>query len=87
MLFGKKRLAHTSGRVTAILNRNTHDISTDLMLRCIGLARGASETQIQERWLKFHAAVQSLRLHLRSVFNAPGLWLGVVSLFADRNLA
>jgi len=31
------RLAHTSRtRVTAILNRNTHDISTDLMLRVLG---------------------------------------------------
>jgi predicted XRE-type DNA-binding protein len=30
------RLAHTSRtRVTAILNRNTHDISTDLMLRVL----------------------------------------------------
>src|SRR5215471_12811922 len=30
------RLAHTSrSRVTAILNRNTHDISTDLMLRVL----------------------------------------------------
>src|SRR5207302_9667047 len=30
------RLAHTSPtRVTAILNRNTHDISTDLMLRVL----------------------------------------------------
>jgi predicted XRE-type DNA-binding protein len=30
------RLAHTSRtRVTAILNRNTQDISTDLMLRCL----------------------------------------------------
>jgi predicted XRE-type DNA-binding protein len=30
------RLAHTSRtRVTAILNRNTHDISTDLMLRIL----------------------------------------------------
>ncbi|MDQ6653013.1 MAG: helix-turn-helix domain-containing protein [Acidobacteriota bacterium] len=30
------QLAHTSRtRVTAILNRNTHDISTDLMLRVI----------------------------------------------------
>jgi cyanate lyase len=31
------RLAHTSRtRVTAILNRNTHGISTDLMLRVLG---------------------------------------------------
>jgi predicted XRE-type DNA-binding protein len=31
------RLAHTSRtRVTAILNRNTHDISTDLLLRILG---------------------------------------------------
>lgn len=31
------RLSHTSRtRVTAILNRNTHDISTDLMLRVLG---------------------------------------------------
>lgn len=31
------RLAHTSrSRVTAILNRNTRDISTDLMLRVLG---------------------------------------------------
>ena len=31
------RLAQTSRtRVTAILNRNTHDISTDLMLRVLG---------------------------------------------------
>jgi predicted XRE-type DNA-binding protein len=31
------RLAHTSRtRVTAILNRNTQDISTDLMLRVLG---------------------------------------------------
>ena len=31
------KLAHTSRtRVTAILNRNTHDISTDLMLRVLG---------------------------------------------------
>jgi len=31
------RLANTSRtRVTAILNRNTHDISTDLMLRVLG---------------------------------------------------
>jgi len=31
------RLAHTSRtRVTAILNRNTHDISADLMLRVLG---------------------------------------------------
>ena len=31
-----ERLAHTSRiRVTAILNRNTHDISTDLMLRVL----------------------------------------------------
>ena len=31
------RLAHTSRtRVTAILNRNTQDISTDLMLRILG---------------------------------------------------
>jgi predicted XRE-type DNA-binding protein len=30
------RVAHTSRtRVTAILNRNTHDISTDLMLRIL----------------------------------------------------
>ena len=30
------RLAHTSRtRVTTILNRNTHDISTDLMLRIL----------------------------------------------------
>ena len=30
------RLAHTSRtRVTALLNRNTHDISTDLMLRVL----------------------------------------------------
>ena len=30
------QLAHTSRtRITAILNRNTHDISTDLMLRVI----------------------------------------------------
>jgi predicted XRE-type DNA-binding protein len=30
------RLAHTSRtRITAILNRNTHDISTDLMLRIL----------------------------------------------------
>jgi predicted XRE-type DNA-binding protein len=30
------RLSHTSRtRVTAILNRNTHDISTDLMLRVL----------------------------------------------------
>jgi plasmid maintenance system antidote protein VapI len=30
------RLAHTSrARITAILNRNTHDISTDLMLRVL----------------------------------------------------
>jgi cyanate lyase len=29
------RLAHTSRRVTAILNRNTHDISTDLMQRVL----------------------------------------------------
>ena len=30
------KLAHTSRtRVTAILNRNTHDISTDLMLRVL----------------------------------------------------
>ena len=33
---GVARLAHTSRtRVTAILNRNTHDISTDLMLRVL----------------------------------------------------
>src|ERR1041384_7712149 len=31
------RVAHTPRtRVTAILNRNTHDISTDLMLRVLG---------------------------------------------------
>lgn len=31
------RLAHTSRtRVTAILNRNTRDVSTDLMLRVLG---------------------------------------------------
>jgi predicted XRE-type DNA-binding protein len=31
------RLAHTSRtRITAILNRNTQDISTDLMLRVLG---------------------------------------------------
>ena len=31
------KLAYTSRtRVTAILNRNTHDISTDLMLRILG---------------------------------------------------
>jgi plasmid maintenance system antidote protein VapI len=31
------RPAHNSRtRVTAILNRNTHDISTDLMLRVLG---------------------------------------------------
>ena len=31
------RLSHTSRtRVTAILNRNTHDISTDLLLRVLG---------------------------------------------------
>ena len=31
------RLAHTSrSRVTAIVSRNTHDISTDLMLRVLG---------------------------------------------------
>jgi predicted XRE-type DNA-binding protein len=31
------KLSHTSRtRVTAILNRNTHDISTDLMLRVLG---------------------------------------------------
>jgi predicted XRE-type DNA-binding protein len=31
------RLARTSRtRVTAILNRNTHDVSTDLMLRVLG---------------------------------------------------
>ncbi len=30
------RLAHTSRtRITAVLNRNTHDISTDLMLRVL----------------------------------------------------
>ena len=33
---GVVRLAHTSRtRVTTILNRNTHDISTDLMLRVL----------------------------------------------------
>jgi len=31
------KLSHTSRtRMTAILNRNTHDISTDLMLRVLG---------------------------------------------------
>lgn len=31
------KLAHTSRtRVTAVMNRNTHDISTDLMIRILG---------------------------------------------------
>lgn len=31
------QLAHTSRtRVTAVMNRNTHDISTDLMIRILG---------------------------------------------------
>jgi hypothetical protein len=47
----KRAKAQSQTRVTAILNRNTHDISTDLMLRVFGLARGASETPIQERCL------------------------------------
>src|SRR6267143_3203359 len=46
------RLAHTSRtRVTAILNRNTQDISTDLMLRVLASLGCASETSIQERCL------------------------------------
>ena len=45
------RLAHTSRtRVTAILNRNTQDISTDLMLRVLAFGR-PGETAIQERRL------------------------------------
>jgi len=48
------RLAHTSRtRVTAILNRNTHDIFNRSHASCLGLARGASETPIQERRLRF----------------------------------
>lgn len=40
------RLAHTSRtRVTAILNRNTHDISTDLMLRCPAFWDNVGERQ------------------------------------------
>ena len=51
------RLGHTSRtRVTAILNRNTHDISTDLMLRVFGLVRGAGETPIQERGIELRAS-------------------------------
>ncbi len=47
------RLAHTSRtHVTAILNRNTHDISTDLIAVRIGLAWRAGETPIQKRRMK-----------------------------------
>lgn len=42
------RLAHTSRtRVTAILNRNTHDISTDLMLRVLGSLGIQAKLQIK----------------------------------------
>ena len=47
------RLAHTlRTRVTGILNRNTHDISTS-HASCFGLARSASETPVQKRRLMF----------------------------------
>jgi len=47
------RLAHTSRtRVTAILNRNAHDISTDLMLRVLGSLGYTRNSPIQERRLK-----------------------------------
>ena len=59
------QLAHTSRtRVTAILNRNTHDISTDLMLRVLAsLARGAGETPLQERRLTVPRAVPLGQYH------------------------
>lgn len=42
------RLAHTSRtRATAILHRNTHDISTDLMLRVLGSPGVRAKLQFQ----------------------------------------
>lgn len=44
------RLVHTSRtRITAILNRNTQDISTDLMLRVLASLGVQTKLQIQER--------------------------------------
>ena len=44
------RLAHTSRtRVTAILNRNTHDISTDLMLRVLASLGVQAKLQFKSR--------------------------------------
>lgn len=41
-------LAHTSRtRITAILNRNTHDISTDLMLRVLASLGVAAKLQFK----------------------------------------
>src|SRR5438046_9781081 len=43
------KLAHTSRtRVTAILNRNTHDISTDLMLRILASLSGQGTLKLKK---------------------------------------
>ncbi len=59
------RLAHTSRtRVTAILNRNTHDISTDLMLRVL------ASLGVQAK-LQFKSAAKFQNSSARAISKCP----------------
>jgi len=57
------RIAHTSRtRVTAILNRNTHDVSTDLMLRVLGSLGVQAKLQFKSAALKIRSITYRLAL-------------------------
>jgi hypothetical protein len=80
-------LAHTSRtRATAILNRNTHDISTDLMLRVLGSLGVRAKLQFQDRRLR---TVQTSTLHanhlIRSLLQISSDCFPVKALNNDKN--
>jgi hypothetical protein len=65
------RLAHNSRtRVTTILNRNTHDISTEVMLRVLASLGVRAKLQFKAP-PKIYVAAQLPRLHFRSVSKTP----------------
>src|SRR5438034_11562847 len=69
------RLAHTSRtRVTAILNRNTHDISTNLMLRLLASLGVQMEAQRADHGILETANAERGVTHDLS-YAALGIWV------------
>src|SRR5438552_19040997 len=64
------RLAHTSRtRVTAILNRNTHDISTDLMLRVLASLGVKAKLQFKSAAKVYRSVHDHAIAHLQNPAN------------------